>query len=87
MTKEQTIVEMVTKLAIPDILIDRASVALMCREGSKPEVLKRLTDGVRAQWKRAGPEELEALVNACLMRASLIVTSRVPLAASASQTI
>ena len=78
MTPEQTILQKLTKLAIPEVLLDRAGVALMCREGLRPDALNKLMHLARTHWKKAAPSALEAHVNACLMRAALIVTRRLP---------
>ena len=78
MTKEQAIVKELARLAIPEFLIGRASVALMSREGPRQSVLKDLVDGARAHWDASG-SVLDGHVNACIMRASLSMTGRVPL--------
>jgi len=78
MTKEQAIVKELARLDIPEFLIGRASVALMSREGPRQSVLKDLVDGARAHWDASG-SVLDGHVNACIMRASLSMTGRVPL--------
>ena len=78
MTKAQAIVKELARLAIPEFLISRASVALMSREGSRQSVLKDLIDGARAHWNASG-SVLDGHVNACILRAALSVTGRAPL--------
>jgi hypothetical protein len=78
MTKAQrTLVYAVTKLEMPEMLIDRASVLLMSREGSRLHQLKELTDDVRLHWQVDGAD-LEVCVNACIMLAALRLAGRLP---------
>jgi hypothetical protein len=78
MTKAQAIVYELTRLPIPETLVGRASVVLMSREGPRPHLLKRLIDDARSHWKADG-SELDGHVDACIMRASLVVAGRKPL--------
>jgi hypothetical protein len=77
MTKAQTIVYELTRLAIPEFLVGRASLVLMSREGPRPHMLKKFIEEARSHWKSEG-SELDGHVDACIMRASLVVAGRKP---------